>query len=190
MPSDLQKDYRDYFMEKMEKHDLNGLGGLTEEKLKKFFNDVARGWEEGKGRTSNDVPSRLEHLAFRLKSALSPLQEEYRDYFMGLMEKHDITALGNLDEEKIRAFFNDVSNGWTKGKGPKKSSEDAPKRLAKVAGEILLVVPEGAAADLAGILNELGIGLSGHGPGTGRGMGVGPNTFCPHNQNYECPTKG
>ena len=80
MPSELQNEYRDFFTEMMEKHKVDNIEDLSEEKLKTFFDAIEDGWEEGKGRTSSDLSSRLEHVAFRLTLALSPLQEEYRDY--------------------------------------------------------------------------------------------------------------
>ena len=53
------------------------------------------------------------------KTALSELQEKYRDYFMDTMDKHEMDGLSDLTEEQIKEFFNDISKGWVKGKGPK-----------------------------------------------------------------------
>lgn len=74
------------------------------------------------------------------KTAESDLQKEYQTYFHAKMKEHGIDGLGDLDEDKLKKFFNSVSSGWEKGKGPKKtSSSGSPEladRLAAIASSI------------------------------------------------------
>lgn len=69
------------------------------------------------------------------KVAESELQKAYKDYFFSVMDTHGIDGLSGLDEEKLKAFFSDVSSGWEKGKGPKKK-ESAVDRLAALANTL------------------------------------------------------
>lgn len=49
--SELQKEYQDYFGEKMEKHGVGSPSEFKDEgKMKDFFNEVSDGWECGQGR--------------------------------------------------------------------------------------------------------------------------------------------
>ncbi len=69
------------------------------------------------------------------KTADSDLQKQYQEYFHKKMKDHGIDGLGDLEEGKLKEFFSDVSSGWDKGKGPKKSSTAATvaDRLANIA---------------------------------------------------------
>jgi len=51
---------------------------------------------------------------------LSPLQKEYRAYFTNLLDKYGVKSPAEMDEETMKKFFNEVTNGWIKGKGAKK----------------------------------------------------------------------
>jgi hypothetical protein len=70
-----------------------------------------------------------------MPAELSELQIAYREYFVSVMEKHGIDGLGELSESELKAFFNDVSSGWVKGKGPKKQPKESSisDRLSSVA---------------------------------------------------------
>ena len=50
---------------------------------------------------------------------LSPLQKEYQEYFNGLLKKAGVSSPAELDEEGMKKFFDDVTDGWVKGKGKK-----------------------------------------------------------------------
>lgn len=53
----------------------------------------------------------------------SELQKEYQDYFSELMSKHGIGSPADFeDEASMKKFFNEVAEGWVKGKGAKKTS--------------------------------------------------------------------
>jgi len=68
---------------------------------------------------SQELGKIAEELSNKDIVALSPLQEEYQDYFLSLLEKHDLKGIAGVDEAKLRAFFDDVSKGWAKGEGAK-----------------------------------------------------------------------
>lgn len=53
------------------------------------------------------------------EAELSPLQKEYRAYFTGLLKKYNAESPAEMDEETMRKFFNDVTDGWVKGQGTK-----------------------------------------------------------------------
>jgi hypothetical protein len=47
------------------------------------------------------------------------LQDEYQEYFQDMLKKYKVSSPAELDEEEMKKFFNDVSDGWIKGKGKK-----------------------------------------------------------------------
>jgi hypothetical protein len=47
------------------------------------------------------------------------LQDEYQEYFQDMLKKYNVSSPAELDEEEMKKFFNDVSDGWIKGKGKK-----------------------------------------------------------------------
>jgi|AntRauTorckE6833_2_1112554.scaffolds.fasta_scaffold110718_2 hypothetical protein len=47
--SNLQKEYREYFQQKLEEFDVTSPAKLSDEKKKEFFNAVKAGWVIGKG---------------------------------------------------------------------------------------------------------------------------------------------
>jgi hypothetical protein len=76
--------------------------------------------------TLNSLAAEVETIARELdtpapaKVALSPLQQEYREYFLEMLEKHNVNSPASLpDEASMKAFFNDIKGGWVKGKGRK-----------------------------------------------------------------------
>lgn len=76
---------------------------------------------------------------------LSPLQKEYRDYFIEMMEKHGLDGLSGIDEEKVKAFFKEVSDGWEIGEGRKKASaasSPATNILRHASAELLRIASE------------------------------------------------
>ena len=53
------------------------------------------------------------------ESELSPLQQEYNDYFAALLKKYKASSPADMDDETMGKFFDDVKSGWTKGEGKK-----------------------------------------------------------------------
>ena len=47
--SNLQKEWKDYFMEKLEKFGASSPADLSEEDKKEFFNELKKDWEKGEG---------------------------------------------------------------------------------------------------------------------------------------------
>lgn len=63
--------------------------------------------------------------------ALSALQQEYRDYFLEKLEEHGVSSPASLpDAEAMKQFFNDIKDGWVKGKGRKSSVHTASGLLS------------------------------------------------------------
>ena len=50
---------------------------------------------------------------------LSPLQQEYIEYFSSLLKKYNVGSPSEMDDETMGKFFDDVKSGWTKGEGKK-----------------------------------------------------------------------
>lgn len=46
------------------------------------------------------------------ENALTDKQKEYQEYFEKKMKEWGIDSLEELDEEKLRQFFEDVDEGW------------------------------------------------------------------------------
>lgn len=63
-----------------------------------------------------------EYNAATRKVALSELQLEYQAYFREKMEAHGLTSISGGTPEQLAAFFDDIRDGWVKGKGRKSSS--------------------------------------------------------------------
>ena len=58
-----------------------------------------------------------------LNEKLSPLQEEYREYFKFMLDCYDVKSPSKLSDEKKKEFFDNVNKYWTKGKGATKDLE-------------------------------------------------------------------
>jgi len=51
---------------------------------------------------------------------MSPLQEEYREYFKFMLDCYDVKSPSKLSEEKKKEFFDNINKYWAKGKGATK----------------------------------------------------------------------
>ena len=54
---------------------------------------------------------------------LSPLQEEYREYFKFILDCYDVKSPSKLSDDKKKEFFDNINKYWTKGKGATKDLE-------------------------------------------------------------------
>jgi len=61
-------EYAEYFKKKMKEHGLEGIEGVDDAKLKKFYEDVDAGWKADK-ESSEDIPGALTHLASEIRKA-------------------------------------------------------------------------------------------------------------------------
>ena len=52
--SKLQKEYEDYFTAKLKEYGVESPADLSEEDKKKFFDEIQKGWTEGKGEKTNE----------------------------------------------------------------------------------------------------------------------------------------
>jgi len=55
-----------------------------------------------------------------INEKLSPLQEEYREYFKFILDCYDVKSPAKLSDEKKKEFFDNINKYWTKGKGATK----------------------------------------------------------------------
>jgi len=58
-------------------------------------------------------------MKFTTFLAESELSDKYQEYFSKKLKEYNITSPAELEEEDMKKFFNDVSDGWIKGKGEK-----------------------------------------------------------------------
>ena len=57
----------------------------------------------------------------------SELQKSYQEYFKGKLKKFGVESPADLDDEKKKEFFSEISADWEKGKGVKEAEEIADK---------------------------------------------------------------
>ena len=62
-----------------------------------------------------------EALEFSLK------EEDYKTFFKSMLDKEGIKSIGDLDDEKKKAFFNKVDAAW-KAKGETKANESLSEK--------------------------------------------------------------
>lgn len=53
----------------------------------------------------------------------SDLQKSYQDYFQKKLKKFGVKSPADLDDEKKKEFFNEISKDWESGKGVKEAEE-------------------------------------------------------------------
>jgi hypothetical protein len=71
------------------------------------------------------------------KAQQSELQQSYQDYFMAKLAKYGVESPADLDDEKKKDFFNEISADWEKGKGAKPAGEkDIEKHGVKESEEL------------------------------------------------------
>lgn len=66
----------------------------------------------------------------------SDLQKSYQDYFKKKLEKFGVSSPADLDDEKKKEFFNEISADWESGKGVKESELPAAPEAKVEDGEI------------------------------------------------------
>ena len=89
--SNLQKEWKDYFMEKLEKFGASSPSELSEEERKEFFNDLKKDWEKGEGVKEAEIK------LMGLTEAKVESAEEFKKYGRTVLKK----AFGDdYDEDK------------------------------------------------------------------------------------------
>jgi hypothetical protein len=68
------------------------------------------------------------------EAELSDLQKSYRDYFTAKLKKYGAESPADLDEEKKKEFFNEITADWEKGKGVKPAAKDKVEKEKEEAG--------------------------------------------------------
>jgi len=66
------------------------------------------------------------------KQAISPLKQQYMDFFQEKLNKYEVDSPAQLDEEGKKKFFNEIEKEWTKDE--KKSDLNVWSKLDKVLG--------------------------------------------------------
>jgi len=80
----------------------------------------------------------------------SELQKSYQDYFKAKLSKFGVESPAELDDEKKKEFFNEITKEWEKGKGVKDSVKKEVEAEEKKAEEKEKEEPSKDVADLDG----------------------------------------
>lgn len=64
----------------------------------------------------------------------SELQKSYQDYFQAKLAKYGVESPADLDEEKKKEFFNEISADWDAGKGVKPAAKEKVEKEKEEAG--------------------------------------------------------
>lgn len=76
--------------------------------------------------------------------AKSDLQQSYQDYFQAKLAKYNAKSPADLDDEKKKEFFNELSADWDAGTGVKPAAKEKVEKEKKEAdikeGEIATAV--------------------------------------------------
>lgn len=106
--SKLQKDYEKYFQEKLDKYGVKSPADLSEEEKKKFFDEVQKGWTEGKGEKSTNESKEEEIRKKNVEDTTAMPYEESED-IESKIKKDGETAKAEIkemeedyDEEEIK----------------------------------------------------------------------------------------
>ena len=62
-------EYTEYFKKKMKEHGLEGIEGVDDAKLKKFYEDVDKGWKADKESSVKGIANRIDALASEIRTA-------------------------------------------------------------------------------------------------------------------------
>ena len=65
----------------------------------------------------------------------SELQKSYQEYFKTKLKKFGAESPADLDDEKKKEFFNEITKEWEKGKGVKPEAKDKIEKDKKDADE-------------------------------------------------------
>jgi hypothetical protein len=83
-------------------------------------------------------------------SEASELQKSYQDYFTAKLKKYGAESPADLDDEKKKEFFNEITKEWDKGKGVKPEFKEEIEKEEKQADEKEAEEPSEDVADLEG----------------------------------------
>lgn len=64
----------------------------------------------------------------------SDLQQSYQDYFKAKLAKYDAKSPADLDDEKKKEFFNEISADWEAGEGIAPAAKDKVSKEKEEAG--------------------------------------------------------
>lgn len=72
-------------------------------------------------------------------------QKKYADYFLSLLQKYDVSSPQELDDEKKKAFFDEVDKGWNPNESTTKTTTIEESALIDIEESL---VPEAAAMSI------------------------------------------
>lgn len=110
--SELQKEYQDYFKEKMDKHGVDSPAAFGDEAaMKKFFDEVSSGWECGKGR--KEVKTSSINFKAMVDSIVAQVTKTAMKEFDTIDDYSSYLNNGNipLKEVKIAGFEFEIDGG-------------------------------------------------------------------------------
>ena len=64
----------------------------------------------------------------------SDLQKSYQDYFKAKLDKYGVKSPADLDDEKKKEFFNEISADWEAGEGVKPAAKEKVEKEKEEAG--------------------------------------------------------
>lgn len=85
---------------------------------------------------------------------LSDLQKSYQEYFTAKLSKYGVDSPADLDDEKKKEFFNEISADWEKGKGIKPEAKEKMEKEKEEAKQKEKEEPSKEVTDLEGSPEE------------------------------------
>lgn len=80
----------------------------------------------------------------------SELQKSYQEYFKAKLKKYGANSPADLDDEKKKEFFNEITKEWEKGKGVKPEVKEKIEKEKKEADEAEKKEPSKDVTDMEG----------------------------------------
>jgi hypothetical protein len=80
----------------------------------------------------------------------SDLQKSYQDYFSAKLQKFGVKSPAELDSEKKKEFFNEITKEWERGKGVKPEVKEKIEKEKAEAEEAEKKEPAADVADMKG----------------------------------------
>ena len=84
----------------------------------------------------------------------SELQKSYQEYFKAKLSKYGVDSPADLDDEKKKDFFNEITKEWDKGKGVKPEVKKKIEAEEKKAEDKEKKEPSKDVADLDGSASD------------------------------------
>lgn len=116
--SELQKEYRAFFLGKMKLFGVTSPAQLPKEKKSVFFTEIKQDWAKNK----------LEKQRLKVAIKKSLLQKEYRAFFLEKIKLYGAKSPAELTKDKKSEFFTEIKQGWAKHKQTKEKPKEVDKK--------------------------------------------------------------